>query len=163
MAPQDTVDAITASIGGLDDTALESTALPQRGRGEQAKVSVRGTAGPPAPGEYDLHGLFSGLAQQLIGHCWEVMQRDGVAPDHSDPVLEFYRHVRDGCFHANRFEFLPDQPSHTARWEGLVITDKLQGRRVFRASLQERDYFLNYGDALLLLGDASLRAYGIPP
>ena len=44
-----------------------------------------------------------------------------------------------------------------------MITSELQGRRVFRASLKETDYFLNYGDALLLLGDASLRAYGISP
>ncbi len=124
---------------------------------------MRGVVSPPVSAEYDLHALFSGLAQQLIGNCWDVMQRDGVAPDHSDPVLEFYRNVTDGCLHANRFDFSHGQPEHTASWNGLVITSKLQGQRVFRATIKETDYFLNYGDALLLLGDASLRAYGIPP
>lgn len=170
MLPPAVIDSITASMGGLDRIALESTVLQQRGQGDQVKFSFRGSVLPMLSGGYDHHALFAGLAQQLIGHCWEVMKVDGVAPKYSDPVLEFYRHVRNGCFHANRFhfDFKHGQPSNAASWEGLVIASKskdqtiaktLQGKRIFRASLDEPDYFLNWGDVLLLLGDASQRAY----
>lgn len=74
---------------GRTRSLLSQPSLQQRGRGEQVKFSFRSTVGPLVSGEYDLHALLSGLVQQLIGHCWEVMQQDGVAPNHSDPVLEF--------------------------------------------------------------------------
>ena len=152
-----TLQDIQARFPGLDLIGLASLVLAGR-RGEHSRAlhvqfSFKDSVRPLITGEVEHHRVLSNLTQQLLGHCWEVLRQRGGVPKYDNPVIEFYRHVRNGCFHGNRFHFESDQPRHPAQWRGLVISSALEGRTILRESLDNTDMFLNWGDALILLGD----------
>ena len=139
--------------GGNDRVALASQIL--QASNENVSFSFRNSVQPLVSGESDHHRLLSITAQQLIGHSWEILRINGHAPAYEKPVLEFFRHIRNGCFHGNSFHFKGDEPRNAAQWRELEITKASQGKRIFRTDLSEKDYFLNWGDPLLLLHDVS--------
>ncbi len=139
--------------GENDRVALASEAL--KASKENVTFSFRKSVGPLVTGTTDHHRLLSLAAQQLVGHCWELLRQANLAPCPKEPVLEFFRHVRNGCFHGNAFHFRGGEPRNRAEWRGLIVTKNLHGQRIFRADLQDSDYFLNWGDPLLLLNDVS--------
>ena len=139
--------------GGDDRVALASVTLEQSG--ENVTFSFRSSVEPLVTGESDHHRLLALAAQQLIGHCWELLRNADLVPLATEPVLEFFRHIRNGCFHGNAFHFLGDEPRNTAEWCGLAISANLNGHRIFRSDLNEASYFLNWGDPILLLSDVS--------
>ncbi len=144
------------SRGINDRMALKSTPLMPDGNGSQFSFSVRNAIKPIIDGSYDHISILSRQSQVLLGHCWEVLRINnllGTRP--RDPVLEFFYHIRNGGFHGNKFKFDVREPKHKAEWKGLAITPALQGKRIFRENLREKDFFLNYGDPLLLLHDVS--------
>jgi hypothetical protein len=110
-------------------------------------------------GDVDHNVYLAALAQQILGHCWEIMRQEGRVPKGEDPILEFYWHIRNGCFHGNRFHFKNDEPKNRAEWRGIAITRNEQSKPIFRESMERKDYFLNWGDSLLLLHDACALAY----
>ena len=139
--------------GGNDRVALASQVL--KVSNENITFSFRKSVQPLVSGESDHHRLLSITAQQLIGHSWEILRVNGRVPAYREPVLEFFRHIRNGCFHGNSFHFKGDEPRNPAQWRGLEITEASQGKRIFRTDLSEKEYFLNWGDPLLLLHDVS--------
>jgi hypothetical protein len=139
--------------GGNDRVALASQALHTLKK--NITFSFKKSVQPLVSGEADHHRLLSINAQQLIGHCWEILKVNGYVPMHSEPALEFFRHVRNGCFHGNSFHFVGNEPRYPAQWRGLEITKANQGHRIFRTDGSEKEYFLNWGDPLLLLHDIS--------
>jgi len=64
------------------------------------------------------------------------------------PEVAFFRHIRNSCFHGNKFYFKRGQPRGTPSWRGLTIYRALQGTSVFPR-------FLAPADALHLLEDIS--------
>jgi hypothetical protein len=139
--------------GGNDRVALASQVL--QASKENVTFSFRKSIQPLVSGESDHHRLLSITAQQLIGHSWEILRINDHVPAYDEPVLEFFRHIRNGCFHGNSFHFIGDEPRNPAQWRGLEITNASQGMRIFRTDLSEKEYFLNWGDPLLLLHDIS--------
>lgn len=139
--------------GVNDRVALASQVLQTSN--ENVTFSFRKSIQPLMSGESDHHRLLSINAQQLIGHCWEILRTNGHVPVYGAPVFEFFRHVRNGCFHGNSFHFKGEEPRNPAQWRGLEITKANQGQRIFRTDLSEKEYFLNWGDPLLLLHDVS--------
>jgi hypothetical protein len=139
--------------GANDGVALASQVL--QASNQNVTFSFRKSVQPLVSGESDHHRLLSITAQQLIGHSWEVLRINGHVPAYKEPVLEFFRHIRNGCFHGNSFHFKGDEPRNPAQWRGLEITKVYQGKRIFRTDLSEKDYFINWGDTLLLLHDVS--------
>ena len=109
-------------------------------------------------GDIDHHRHLSVLAQQVLGHCWEVMRMEKPFPT-NDPAVQFYRHVRNGCFHGNHLHFERGEPRRAATWRGLSIVNTMQGAKIFRDGMRDRQYFLNWGDAVLLLSDVSQLVY----
>ena len=139
---------------GNDRVALASQIL--QASNENVTFSFRKSVQPLVSGESDHHRLLSITAQQLLGHSWEILRTNGHVPGYEKPVLEFFRHIRNGCFHGNSFHFTGNEPRNPAQWRGLEITKASQGKRIFRTDLSENEYFLNWGDSLLLLHDVSL-------
>lgn len=62
----------------------------------------------------------------------------------TEPEIQFFRHVRNGCSHDNQFNF--DALKHPAKWRDKEITTALKGQTVFPD-------FIKDGDPLLLLLD----------
>ncbi len=139
--------------GGDDRVALASVILEQSR--QNVTLSFRKSVEPLVTGESDHHRLLALAAQQLIGHCWELLRNAGLVPVSTEPVLEFFRHIRNGCYHGNAFHFLGNEPRNTAEWRDLAISRNLNGHRIFRSDLNEPSYFLNWGDPILLLSDVS--------
>jgi len=151
----DELEQLVIRGGGSDRVALATEALKKVHN--NITFSFRKSVLPLVAGSVDHHQLLSLVAQQFIGHCWEILKYNNFipVPEKAGPVLEFCRHVRNGSYHGNHFFFETGKPPFEAKWHDLDITANLQGKRVFRDSLKEKEYFLNYGDALYLLLDIS--------
>lgn len=149
----DEFTSLLENRGGNDRVALASQVL--QASNENVTFSFRKSVQPLVSGEFNHHRLLSTTAQQLIGHSWEVLRINGHVPSYNEPILEFFRHVRNGCFHANSFHFKKGEPRNPAQWRGLEITKAIQGKQIFRTDLPENEYFLNWGDPLVLLHDVS--------
>lgn len=125
--------------------------------------SVRSALAPLVNGKNHFR-LVTSITQFLVGHCYAVMEEEGwLEPHRTDPVIQFLRHIRNGCFHGNRFNI--EDPAKKgkkwkeSKWRGKEITLSLNGKRVFRESFEEKEFFLNWGDPILLLSDACKIAY----
>lgn len=153
LLDQDEFISLLEKRGGNDRVALASEGL--LASKENITFSFRKSVQPLVSGQSDHHRLLAISAQQLIGHCWEILKVNGHVPVQTEPTLEFFRHLRNGCFHGNSFHFLGDEPRFPAQWRGLEITRAKQDQRIFRVDLSEKEYFINWGDALLLLHDIS--------
>jgi len=150
----DEFSTLIENRGANDRVTLASQVL-QTSK-ENVTFSFRKSVQPLVLGESDHHRLLSITAQQLIGHSWEILRINGYVPVYEEPIMEFFRHIRNGCFHGNAFHFKKDEPRNPAQWRGLEITKANQGGRIFRTDLSEKEYFINWGDPLLLLHDVSL-------
>ena len=104
--------------GDNDRVALASQVL--QASNENVTFSFRKSVQPLVSGESDHHRLLSINAQQLIGHSWEILKINSHVPAYDEPVLEFFRHIRNGCFHGNSFFFKGNEPRNPAQW--LVST-----------------------------------------
>jgi hypothetical protein len=67
-----------------------------------------------------------------------------------DPMMQFYRHFRNGLAHGNVVALARNEPRYPAQWRDYAITRELQGRKILYD-------FLMRGDVLLLLKDLRLR------
>lgn len=80
-----------------------------------------------------------------VGFFYELIKAcDSRAPK-PDPVLDFFRHVRNAAFHGNRFN-ITSSTAH-AEWRGRKMRESLNETRLFFD-------FLAPGDAYLLISDA---------
>ena len=94
------------------------------------------------------------LSQQLVISCYEIVKdkNDG------SPEFEFFRHLRNGCAHNNKFNFatskkankLTKVPSKPAKWRNFKITRSLNGKKVIFG-------FIAPGDILEFLCEMSER------
>lgn len=62
------------------------------------------------------------------------------------PLFEFFRHVRNGSSHGNRFHFLGSEPVRPAQWKGHTVERNLEARQVVGD-------FLSPAELPLLLAD----------
>lgn len=141
--------------GGNDRIAFAAGTL--KDKKQNFSFSFQKSVAPLVDGSVDHIQLLALTSQQLLGHCWEILKHNNLipVPEKAGTVFEFYRHVRNGAFHGNRFFFEKGKPPFRAEWQDLAITEDLHEKRVFRDSLKEKEFFLNYGDPLLLLSDVS--------
>lgn len=133
----------------------------------QASIKVRPALMPLVRGENDHVVLITSLTQFFVGHCYAVMEESKkLDPHRTDPLVQFLRHVRNGCFHGNRFNIAappPDKAWKSALWRGKEITLAMNGQALFRPSLGETTFFLQWGDAMLLISDVCALVYGPNP
>lgn len=125
--------------------------------------SIRSALVPLIKGENDYVVLMTSLTQFLIGHCYALIEESKrLDPHRTDPLIQFFRHVRNGCFHGNKFNIHPPKPGkqwREAKWRGKEITLSMNEENLFRPNLAEKDFFLNWGDAILLLSDVCALVY----
>lgn len=97
------------------------------------------------------------LIQQLVVSCYASVENQ----NDKSPEFEFFRHIRNGCAHDNKFNFrkhknkrtnkvIYDEPSRSAKWNGLEITQTLENSKVIFN-------FIAGGDVLQLLNDISAK------
>ena len=107
-------------------------------------------------GQVDTLKMLSSLTQNCIGTCWEILVKNRyVTWDYNHPVIQFFRHIRNGCYHGNCFHFRGDEPIFPAVWQGRRIERYLQGKKIFPESQADQNFFLNWEEAILLLSEAS--------
>jgi hypothetical protein len=80
----------------------------------------------------------------------------------NEPEVQFFRHVRNGCAHDNKFYFksyfdkktqkLVEEPRYKSEWRDKKITQDLKGRPVL-GRLVEEGALLMDGDSILLVYD----------
>ena len=107
-------------------------------------------------------GTLHLAAQVAAGSAYETIKDKIEAAYGRDPVswpkvIEYFRHVRNGCFHNNRFSVQPPRrkpkaidPDNPPRWRTSIMTDD--------ASINSRWVFgdlLDMGDCPVLLGDVA--------
>ena len=57
------------------------------------------------------------------------------------PELEFFRHLRNGLSHGNKFYFREGEPKRPARFKTFEITRCLQGQEVAFSFINTGDFF----------------------
>lgn len=57
------------------------------------------------------------------------------------PELEFFRHLRNGISHGNKFSFKNDEPTRLAKFKGFEITKVIQGKTVLFEFISTGDLF----------------------
>jgi len=92
------------------------------------------------------------LLRIMILGCYEKVKHKN---DQSS-LFEFFRHVRNGCAHDNRFRFNEDQPSVPGIWRTLRIGAKLKGSKNPLSGKPVLFDFLAPGDVIGFLGDMDL-------
>ena len=87
----------------------------------------------------------------LVGGVFETLRENAYIKwaGETRPAAEFLRHVRNGSFHGNSFDFRHGEPKRHAEWNGIVITKALQDTPVFFD-------FLDLGDAVSLIRDVCI-------
>lgn len=63
-----------------------------------------------------------------------------------NPVMQFFRHVRNGSAHGNKFHFENDEPRSSAQWDLKNITKQMHGNQVFFGLLSAGDLFYLIND-----------------
>lgn len=71
------------------------------------------------------------------------------------PLLEFFKHIRNGISHGNTFTFLGKEPAKPARFRGFEITKSLNGQCVLF------DY-IEAGDVMDLLDEVKVHLRTLP-
>ena len=66
------------------------------------------------------------------------------------PELEFFRHLRNGVSHGNRFHFDNGEPRRPARFRTFEVTAELEGQSVLFAYIMPGDLF-DLFDAIMLV------------
>lgn len=69
------------------------------------------------------------------------------------PGFEFFRHIRHGCAHNNRFMFFKKEPQYQGEWRGIAIDNEDKGEKHSLFGQEVLFSFLAPGDVLLLLMD----------
>ena len=104
--------------------------------------------------------LFDTLTCMLINATYESVKVQLKAV--SSPLVEFYRHVRNGCSHSNSFFFVKDEPRRPASWRGVVIdhSQKASKNPLFGVPVFAKHGLLHCADAILLLADVEKECLG---
>ncbi|MEE8624615.1 MAG: hypothetical protein V3T19_04665 [Acidiferrobacterales bacterium] len=103
--------------------------------------------------------------QLLIGHCHEIIKgaRELTDAKRGDPVWQFFRHTRNACFHGNTFNITKPRNGWAAwkpaLWRGKEIERMMNGSNLFRSSGPDKNFFLQWGDAPILLHDVCALLY----
>lgn len=159
-----------------DSVLLNAQAIIEAIQGSAPIVIRYEDADPTAPAvsssipqPYSLHvksppGLHYLAAQVSVGSAYESVKDNierayGCDPVSWPKVIEYFRHVRNGCFHHNSFSVRPHRgkstaidPANPPQWRSSTMTDD--------AFMNTRDVFgdfLEVGDCPILLGDVAKR------
>ncbi|MDH5442466.1 MAG: hypothetical protein OEX08_02595 [Candidatus Nomurabacteria bacterium] len=148
--PSDTVGLGSNSLKTLNDSSREKISFSfLKSIGNIINKDLK-------PNKY-----LSFLAQMTVGHCWEILSIDYKNKTGNDlrsmqnPVVQFCRHIRNGCFHANKLNITITIKPSGAEWGGIKITNKDNNRQIFANGVKNKKIILDYGDVLLLLCDTS--------
>jgi len=80
---------------------------------------------------------------------FEILKEDSRYQQVSEqPVIQFLRHIRNGCAHNNKFYLKHGEPRYPAKFRSKTIEKSLQGREVLFS-------YLSPGDIPYLLEDVS--------
>lgn len=88
---------------------------------------------------------FYHVNSMFLVSMWAILTETFILEKISkEPEIQFYRHVRNGCAHGNKFNF--GQLSYPAQWRDKTITEENNNKPVFPDVLRD-------GDPMLLLVD----------
>lgn len=94
-------------------------------------------------GLISLGKVTDNLAFMLVNIAYESVK---AKLDKSNPVHEFFRHVRNAASHGGKWAFMGHEPSRHAEWRSKVITNALNGQELLGPIIAP-------GDILILLWD----------
>ena len=115
--------------------------------------------GNPAGKKAHTSHLMEFWCQQMFGHAYETAASVIEARFGSDrkknwpPTLQFAYHIRNGCFHGNKFNILQNSMSSTisTEWRGRAIDYSDNGSRVAGQFLGPADFITLLYDMQVLL------------
>jgi hypothetical protein len=82
---------------------------------------------------------------------WAILSETSIFKDiNKEPIVQFFRHVRNGCAHGNKFNF--KHLEYPAEWRDKCIKQENTGKPVFPNILKD-------GDPILLLVDINNRYF----
>ena len=91
------------------------------------------------------------IVSGFLGSVYEILKSNHYS---DNPIWQFFRHVRNACFHGNQFYFMKGQPNKPASWRGMEIDSSLNGSTLIFD-------FIGIGDCFLLVADIMNEA-GVP-
>ena len=94
--------------------------------------------------ELALRPLFGAALTTAYG---ALKSKAGLTAKDDRPIVQFFRHVRNGISHNNMFDIRGDGPMRPAKWRGMEVTKSLNGTVVLYK-------FLRPADVLRLINDA---------
>lgn len=110
------------------------------------EIRKQGWVGPK-----NLRTAFTELNRMFLISMWAVLQETQTYPSiATQPIIQFFRHVRNASAHGGKFNFASLQ--HRAEWRGKAITQSQMGQDLF-------PNFLMDGDVLLLVIDVNASFY----
>lgn len=90
-------------------------------------------------------------ARALLVSCYEKLKNKRMIDD--SPILEFFRHIRNGAAHDGKFDIRPGSLKKAASWGNKNISYTMSGNELFG------DFFA-IGDSMLFLEDVEAHALG---
>jgi len=87
--------------------------------------------------------ITDSLAFMLINTAFEAVKQ---RMSRSNPMHQFFRHLRNAASHGGTFNFYNDEPRNPAKWSDREINRELQGKSIWSPNLGP-------GDFLVLLND----------
>ena len=103
---------------------------------------------------------FNSLTGMLMNACYEAAKNKLHPVRH--PVIQFFKHVRNGVSHGNCFHFQSNEPKHPAAWRGLVIDHASKGKAnpLHGTPVFAQHGLLHSADGILLLADIEKLRFG---
>jgi hypothetical protein len=121
-----------------------TTTASARASLEQVVTQIRAGVLPQRRAEQSLCCMLANI-------CFESIEQADLDRVWLDPVIQFFRHVRNAASHANQWHFLGQEPKHRAEWNGIVLDKNLRGTECFYGTLSPADllYLLQAVERLL--------------
>jgi hypothetical protein len=137
--PPDSTMALTSSFPG-EDANFTIIDVIQQIQSDQKKSPQTLT-----------RNAFITLTRVFVIYSFDVFKESGLYDKYkTEPMVQFFRHIRNGCAHNNKFYFQgKTQLEFPAEWRGKKVDILLEGSDVIESFFKE-------GDFIILLDDLSL-------
>ena len=145
------VVAYKAAIGGLVIFRSEFKEIRQKLNSVGIGSKIHGALSFPYSEMDELYksdeltqGMITdSLAFMLINTAFEAVKQ---SMSRSNPMHQFFRHLRNAASHGGTFNFHNNEPRYPANWRDREIIEELHGKSIWSPNLSP-------GDFLILLND----------
>jgi len=138
------VPGVTVASSFVINGHKQNLNIPTKGMIDSFKKAGLTNVKSLAQGFYHVNSMF------LISMWAILVETQNYSNISREPEVQFFRHVRNGCAHGNRFNF--NQLAQSAQWRDKEITISNNGNPVFPNVLKD-------GDPILLLVDINNKYY----